>query len=58
MWVGSISADQVYRIDPRTNSVTGVIAVGVGPRDLVVANGSLWVAEFGESTVSRLRVTS
>jgi len=56
MWAGSIEASEVYRIDPATNQVAGVVEVGSAPRDVVVLGRDLWVAEFGGDTVSRYRL--
>jgi DNA-binding beta-propeller fold protein YncE len=52
MWAGSTEAGEVYRIDPSTGEVTGVIVTGSGTRDLVPIGNELWVAEFGDDTVS------
>ena len=54
VWVAVRSQDQVWRIDPRTNSVTKTIPVGDGPSALAVGGGAVWVANAIGGTVSRI----
>jgi DNA-binding beta-propeller fold protein YncE len=56
MWVGSTDAGEVYRIDPNTNTVDGAFETGSGTRALVPVGDELWVAEFGDDTVSAYRL--
>ena len=56
MWVGSTTEGEVYRVNPGTNAVDGVIVTGAGTRDLVPVGNQLWVAEFDDDTVSSYRM--
>jgi ABC-type transport system substrate-binding protein/class 3 adenylate cyclase len=53
IWAVSAGAGELYRIDPKTRSVTP-IAVGNDPVAVTVAPGSVWVANSGDGTVSRV----
>ena len=53
-----ITGNAVAIIDPRSNRVTGQIAVGAGPRALALGNGSLWVANTLDQNVSRVDLAS
>src|SRR5262249_59480970 len=44
----------VSRIDPGTNSVVQEIGVGNEPLGIVYAAGSLWVANTGDGTITRI----
>jgi hypothetical protein len=44
----------VARIDPITNSVTDVVAVGRQPAAVAAAGGSVWVYNAGEGTVQEI----
>lgn len=41
------------RVDPRSVQRTGATFAGIGPVDVVVGEGSVWVAQGGEPTVER-----
>jgi YVTN family beta-propeller protein len=46
--------DRLVRIDPSTRRITASIPVGRSPAGLVIAEGSIWVANSAENTVSRI----
>ena len=54
VWVAVRSRDQIWRVDPHTNSVTRTISVGDGPSAIAVGNGAVWVANALDGTVSRI----
>lgn len=54
VWVSDIGNDQVWRIDPVSNSPVGSIKVGLGPVGVAFGAGSVWVANSGDGTVSRI----
>lgn len=47
-------ADSLVRIDPATNRVTETGAVGRSASAVAVGAGSVWVANFGDGTISRV----
>jgi YVTN family beta-propeller protein len=48
VWVSCTTADQVARVDPRTDQSTATIAVGGGPTQLAILDDRVWVADtFG-----------
>ena len=53
-----ITGNAVAIIDPRSNRLTGQIAVGAGPGALALGNGSLWVANTLDQNVSRVDLAS
>jgi len=55
LWVADFTAGTVHRIDPATNGAVGdPITVGSGPFRLAVGSGSVWVANQGGTTISRI----
>ena len=46
--------DTVVRLDPSTNRVTATIRVGVNPLSVAFDSGSVWVANYGDGTISRI----
>jgi YVTN family beta-propeller protein len=46
--------DYVARLNPSTGEVSGRIKVGKDPVSVVIAEGSTWVANTGEGSVSRI----
>ncbi len=48
LFVTSIGGNQVVKIDTRTNAVTGTIAVGNGPRDVLIVGQQLFVDDFDD----------
>jgi peptide/nickel transport system substrate-binding protein len=53
VWV-TVAPAGVSRVDPTTGEVTFTQPVGNGPSDVVVTQGSVWVANRIDGTVSRL----
>jgi YVTN family beta-propeller protein len=47
-------ADYVARIDPATGRVTAKIKAGKDPASVAIGEGSAWVANEGDNTVSRI----
>ena len=56
MFVPSVFADTVSRIDPATNSVVDTIAVGPKPFPAASAFGDIWVPTYGGQEVYRIHV--
>lgn len=55
VWISNEPKDNVARLDPRTNRVAALIAVGKEPGSGLAAGfGSLWVPNCGDSTLSRV----
>ena len=55
MWVTSRAANTVTRIDPDSGRVVGrPIPVGTEPLGVAVGAGAVWVANFGDDTVTRI----
>ncbi len=58
-WVSNSPSNSVSRLDPRTDTVAATIAVGKEPGSGLAAGfGSLWVPNCGDSTLSRIDLTS
>jgi DNA-binding beta-propeller fold protein YncE len=55
LWTARYYDRTVLRIDPTTRRITGRVLVGDGPRSLVIAAGSVWVANQSAGTITRLR---
>jgi YVTN family beta-propeller protein len=49
-----VLADSVAVIDPATNKVVGDVAVGRDPERITYADGSVWVANTRDTTISRI----
>ena len=58
MPTATITGNAVAIIDPRSNRLTGQIAVGAGPGALALGNESLWVANTLDQNVSRVDLAS
>jgi virginiamycin B lyase len=55
VWVSNRPKDSVARLDPKTNTVAAVIAVGKGPcSGLAAGFGSLWVPNCADKTLARV----
>jgi len=52
-WVADESGNAVWRIDARTDTVIGTLAVGSQPSGIAVGAGAVWVAN-ADGTVSRI----
>ncbi len=51
-------ADHLVEIDPATNRVVWSTLVGAGPESMAATPGVVWVANFGDRTVSRVDVAT
>ena len=58
LWVASSGADTVTAIGVRSSKLLVTVEVGDSPEDLAVLNGSLWVLNVLDGTVSRVDATS
>lgn len=58
VWVGEITTGLVDRISPTSNSITGTVTLGGGPRHIVATGGDLWVALFDSADLVRLHPAS
>jgi YVTN family beta-propeller protein len=56
IWVPSLVASTVTRIDPATNSVVDKFKVGRAPFVLTVGFGDVWAPSYGGTQLWRLRV--
>jgi len=56
LWVAIYNREEVLRIDPTNGRVQRRVIVGVKPRGLATAAGSVWVANSESGTVSRIQV--
>ena len=52
----SPSANQVGLIDPETNKLVGVVPAGSDPGPLATGDGSVWVANLGDRTITRISI--
>jgi YVTN family beta-propeller protein len=55
---GTATTGRVVRIEAATGRVAGSVPVGNDPRAIAAGPGSVWVANFGDSTVSKLDLAS
>jgi YVTN family beta-propeller protein len=55
---GRVAADSVAVIDPATGRLIAQVGVGGEPSQLSPGNGSLWVANLGDGTVSEIDLRS
>lgn len=51
-------ANHLVEIDPATNQVVSSTLVGADPESMAATPGAVWVANFGDRTVSRVDVTT
>ncbi len=59
VWVSSAPKDLVGRLDPKTNTVVELVTVGKEPGSGLAAGfGSLWVPNCGDSTLSRIDLST
>ena len=58
VWVTSPDDNAVYRIDPRTPSITDRIPVGAGPNAIAATGRDIWVANTLGDSVSRIDVAN
>lgn len=52
--LASISPNAVGVIDPKTNKLVDEVPVGVGPQAVAIGDGSVWVADVEDRTLSRI----
>jgi virginiamycin B lyase len=56
LWVALYNSGHVLRVNPTNGRVQRRVVIGVKPRGLAIAAGSVWVANSVSGTVSRIRV--
>ena len=54
VWVTSPTNDELYRIDPISNSVTATIELSSRPRFMTANESSIWVFNDGDGSVQRI----
>jgi virginiamycin B lyase len=54
VWVTNNEKDELYRIDPKTNSIASTTPLRDRPRFLASGEGSIWVLNQGDGTVQRI----
>jgi streptogramin lyase len=54
VWVTGYARGELYRIDPRTNTVTATTKLRATPRFLASGEGSIWVFNQGDSSIQRI----
>src|SRR5262249_29220581 len=52
--LASVSPNAVGVIDPRTNKLVGEVPVGVRPQAVAIGDGSVWVADVEDRTLTRI----
>jgi DNA-binding beta-propeller fold protein YncE len=54
VWVTGYEKSELYRIDPKTNTITSIIPLHQSPHFLASGEGSIWVLTQGDGTVQRI----
>ena len=54
VWVTNNQTNELYRIDPKTNSVVSATSLHERPRFLASGEGAIWVLNQGDGTVQRV----
>jgi virginiamycin B lyase len=54
VWVTNSERDELYRIDPKTNTVVSTVSLHKGPRFLSSGEGAIWVLNQSDCTVQRI----
>ena len=54
VWVTGDVKNQLYRIDPKANTITSSIPMSSQPRFLAPGEDSIWVFNQGDGTVQRV----
>ncbi len=54
VWVTSNQGNELVRVDPKTNQITGTTPTGKMPRFLTDGAGSVWTLNQGDGTVTRV----
>ena len=57
LWIVNRARNTVIEVDPATSRWQRDITVGSGPSAVAVGEGSVWVANFEDDTVTRIAVT-
>ena len=56
LWIVNSAGNRVVEVDPLTTQEQQQITVGKNPRAIAVGDGSLWVANFDDDTVTRIAI--
>jgi virginiamycin B lyase len=54
VWVTGFARDELYKIDPRTNTLVQTIALRSSPRFLTAGEGSIWVVNQGDGSLQHI----
>jgi virginiamycin B lyase len=54
VWAMGYASNELYRISPRTNTITSITKLHAMPRCLTSGEGSIWVFNQGDSSVQRI----
>jgi YVTN family beta-propeller protein len=54
IWVRNGASGNIFRIDPKTNTIVATIAGGSGDGDVALGEGAAWVVSSDDSTVLRI----
>jgi uncharacterized protein len=58
IWVASAGRDEIYRVDPITNTVKATIPLHARPRIIASGEGAIWALHLRDGTVSRIDAKS
>jgi len=58
VWATGYARNELYRIEPLTNTVTSITKLHDIPRALIPGEGSIWVLNEGDSSVQRIDATN
>jgi virginiamycin B lyase len=58
IWVASNGRDEMYRVDPMTNTVKDTIRLDGKPRIIASGEGSIWALHLRDGSISRIDGTS
>ena len=56
--VPTVHENSLVRIDPATNAISDVVAVGGGPFATAVGGHSVWVYNYGDATITEIDATT
>ncbi len=56
LWIVNSAGNRVVEVDPLTTQEQEPITVGNNPRAIAVGDGTLWVANFDDDTVTRIAI--
>jgi streptogramin lyase/tRNA A-37 threonylcarbamoyl transferase component Bud32 len=54
VWVTEAGAQEVARLDPKTNELSGRVPLGTEPRAIATGDGFVWVTNIRAASVSRI----